>query len=318
MGAQLSTTAEGLWLTAALAGVTRLPAALHVRPVGDVETTLSSHPGLPVLEEAGVCQGRTLDPDVQDWLLTLGRCDIEVSLRVTRPAERADRLIGPPEIFEPPADPLRDPLGAAAALREWRQSQPAERTAVLCRREGKWVAAARVSQNGDQPIDEVTVCPLERDTTLVDAVCDLLGPESPAEFEGINVDAHRLQAVLSAWQREAQSYDVIDELLKLGLTARQARVIVAISDAGAVRAAIAATQYSLDGPAFAATGAMVIDSLLGRVVVSTTSTDDQQQWIMIFPGTAAGVGRAVHDALQQLPSGAGWEHHRRIESFHAP
>ncbi len=25
---------------------------------------------------------------------------------------------------------------------------------------------------------------------------------------------------------------------------------------------------------------------------------------MIFPGTAAGVGRAVHDALQQLPSGA--------------
>ncbi len=73
-------------------------------------------------------------------------------------------------------------------------------------------------------------------------------PESPAEFEGINVDAHRLQAVLSAWQLESQSYDVIDELLKLGLTARQARVIVAISDAGAVRAAIAATQYSLDAP----------------------------------------------------------------------
>ncbi len=66
MGAQLSTTSEGLWLTAALSGVTRVPAALRVRPVGDVEAMLASHPGLQGREEAGVCQGRTLD--VQEWL----------------------------------------------------------------------------------------------------------------------------------------------------------------------------------------------------------------------------------------------------------
>lgn len=95
MGAQLSTTSEGLWLTAALSGVTRLPAALRVRPVGDTEAMLASHPGLQVLEEAGVCQGRTLDPDVQEWLWTLGRCDIDVSIRVSRPDAKSERLTGP-------------------------------------------------------------------------------------------------------------------------------------------------------------------------------------------------------------------------------
>ncbi|MFW2357371.1 ESX secretion-associated protein EspG [Hydrogenophaga sp.] len=144
MEAQLSTTSEGLWLTAALSGVTRLPAALRVRPVGDTEAMLASHPGLQALEEAGVCQGRTLDPDVQEWLWTLGRCDVDVSITVSRPDERSERLTGPPELFKPPADPLKEPLAAAEALRAWRAHQSADRTAVLCRRDGKWVVAARV------------------------------------------------------------------------------------------------------------------------------------------------------------------------------
>lgn len=317
MGAQLSTTSEGLWLTAALSGVTRLPAALRVRPVGDTEAMLASHPGLQALEEAGVCQGRTLDPDVQEWLWTLGRCDVDVSIRVSRPDERSERLTGPPELFKPPADPLKEPLAAAEALRAWRAHQSADRTAVLCRRDGKWVVAARVWRSGDEPLDEVTISPLEGDTTVFEAVNDLLGDELPAEFEGINIEAERLESVLGSWQADPQGYDVIGELLKLGLTARQARVVVAVSDTGAVRAAIGATQYSLDGPEFAATGAMVVDSLMGRVVISTSTTDDQQRWTMLFPGTVARVGRAVSDVLKHLPSGDGWEHHQEIQTFHA-
>jgi hypothetical protein len=317
MGAQLSTTSEGLWLTAALSGVTRLPVALRVRPVGDVEAMLASHPGLQALEEAGVCQGRTLDPDVAEWLLTLGRCDIELSIMVTRPAERAERLAGPPEVFRPPADPLKDPLAVAEALRAWRAHQPADRAAVLCRRAGQWVVAARVWQGGEEPVDEVTVSPLEGDTTMTQAVADILGEELPAEFEGINIEAERLQTVLSNWQADPQGHDVIGELLKLGLTARQARVVVAVSDVGAVRASIGAVQYSLDGPAFAATGAMVVDTLMGRVVVSSSTGEDQQRWTMLFPGTVARIGRAVSDVLQELPSGTGWQSHERIQSFHA-
>jgi hypothetical protein len=318
MGAQLSTTSEGLWLTAALSGVTRLPAALRVRPVGEVEAMLASHPGLRVLEEAGVCQGRTLDPDVAQWLLTLGRCDVEVSIMVTRPTERADRLVGPPELFRPPADPLKEPLVVAEALRSWRAHQPADRAAVLCRRDGRWVLAARVWQGGDEPIDEVTVSPLDGDTTMTEAVVDILGEELPADFEGINIEAQRLETVLSNWQADPRGHDVIGELIGLGLTARQARVVVAVCDVGAVRASIGAVQYSLDGPSCAATGAMVVDTLMGRVVISSTSTgEDQQRWTMVFPGTAARIGRAVSDVLQELPSGTGWQHHQRIQPFHA-
>ncbi|WP_460357642.1 ESX secretion-associated protein EspG [Mycobacterium sp. ZZG] len=317
MGAQLSTTSEGLWLTAALSGVTRLPAALRVRPVGDTEAMLASHPGLQVLEEAGVCQGRTLDPDVQEWLWTLGRCDIDVSIRVSRPDEKSERLTGPPEIFTPPADPLKEPLAAAAALRAWRAHQSADRTAVLCRRDGKWVVAARVWRTGEEPLDEVTISPLDGDTTVFEAVNDLLGEEIPAEFEGVNIEAEQLESVLGSWQADPQGYDVIGELLKLGLTARQARVIVAVSDTGAVRAAIGATQYSVDGPEFAATGAMVVDSLMGRVVISSSTTDDQQRWTMLFPGTATRINRAVSDVLKDLPSGAGWDQHQRNQTFHA-
>jgi len=316
MGAQLSTTSEGLWLAAALSGVTRLPAALRVRPVGEAEATLASHPGLQVLEEAGVCQGRTLDGDVQEWLLTLGRCDIEVSIMVTRPAERTDRLAGPPEIFHSPAEPLDDPLAAAQALRRWRAHQPADRAAVLCRRAGQWVLAARVWQGGEQPLDEVTVSPLG-DNTLTQAVLDILGEELPAEFEGINIEAERLETVLSTWQADPQGTDVIGELLKLGLTARQARMVVAVSDLGAVRASIGAVQHSLDGPAFAACGATVVDTLMGRVVVSSSTGEDQQRWTMLFPGTATRIQRALSDVLQELPSGTGWEHHERIQPFHA-
>ena len=207
--------------------------------------------------------------------------------------------------------------GLPRSFSRQRAHQSADRTAVLCRRDGKWVVAARVWQTGEEPIDEVTISPLEGDTTLTQAVNDLLGEEIPANFEGINVESGRLESVLSNWQADPQGYDVIGELLKLGLTARQARVVVAVSDTGAVRAAIGATQYSLDGPEFAATGAMVVDSLMGRVVISSSTNDDQQRWTMLFPGTPARVGRAVSDVLQELPSGTGWEHHQRIQTFHA-
>ena len=136
-------------------------------------------------------------------------------------------------------------------------------------------------------------------------------------FEGINIEAERLEQVLGKWQKNPQGSDVIGELLKLGLTARQARVVVAACDAGAVRASIGATQYSLDGPEFAASGAMVVDTLMGRVVISSSTGEDQQRWTMLFPGTAARIGRAVSDVLQELPSGTGWEHHERIQQFHA-
>ena len=117
MAARLSTTSEGLWLTAALAGVTRLPAVLKVRPVGDVEGIVSGHPGLAVLEEAGVCRNGVLDPDVADWLLTLGRPDVELNVKITRPDDQPGRLVGPAPLFIAPERPRRSRRGAVSLIR---------------------------------------------------------------------------------------------------------------------------------------------------------------------------------------------------------
>jgi hypothetical protein len=142
-----------------------------------------------------------------------------------------------------------------------------------------------------------------------------MGEEPAAEFEGINIEAQRLEEVLAGWQADPTGSDIFGELLNLGLTARQARVVVAVCDTGAVRASIGAAQYSVDGPAVAAVGATVVDSLMGRVVISSSTGDDQQRWTMLFPGTPARVARALSDVLHELPSGAGWQHHERIPQF---
>lgn len=89
VAARLSTTSEGLWLTAALCGVAQLPPALKIRPIGAVQATIAAHPGMEVLENAGICQGGEVDPSVASWVRALGRPDVEIDVTITRP--RSDR-----------------------------------------------------------------------------------------------------------------------------------------------------------------------------------------------------------------------------------
>lgn len=323
--AQLSTTSEGLWLTAALAGVSRLPATLRVRPIGDVEQALTAHPGLEVLEQAGICSGRTLDSDVEKWILGLGRCDIEVTISVNRPDVRAGALVGPPPAFDAPPkwlgdEPLseEDALEAVQALRRWRESRPAERCAALCRRDGEWFAAVRVWQDGEEPVDEVVVSPLG-DAAIGAVVNDILGEEPPVDCPAINIESAVLERIISGWQAQPESVDIIKELIGAGLSARQAQVVAAAADAGAVRATIGATQHTIDGPRFAVAAATVVDTFLGRMVIASPPAEpdasDASGWTVVSPGTQSRVVRAVSDVLAALPAGEQWAAHQRIQPF---
>lgn len=311
VGARLSTTSEGLWLTAALAGVSRLPAVLKVRPIGDVELMLAGHRGLAVLDEAGVCRDGVLDADVAQWVSALGRPDVEVALTVSRPAQESDQLLGPPPPFRAPPDPLE----AAEALRLWRASRPAQRAAALCRRDGSWVAAVRVWQAGESPLDEIVVSPLGQ-AAIGTVVSDLLGPGCPADFDGINIESEVLDAMVAGWQRRP-GMDVIGELADAGLTLPQARVIAAAGDATATRAALTAMQYSVEGPVPAPRGAAVLDTLVGRVVISSLPGPDQRSWTTVFPGGGHRIATAVTELLESLPSGRDWATHRRVRPFDA-
>ena len=121
-----------------------------------------------------------------------------------------------------------------------------------------------------------------------------------------------LQSIVARWQ-SFPDIDVVTELADAGMTVPQARVVATAGDASATRTVVTALEYTLDGPRHAASAITIIDSLVGRVLVSNCTGPDGRQWAMVFPGTAQRIATAVRELLESLPSGAGWMSHQRIE-----
>ncbi|MCA4761687.1 ESX secretion-associated protein EspG [Mycobacterium sp. SMC-2] len=303
--ARLSTTSEALWLTAALCGVAQLPPALKIRPVGAVQATIADHPGMKVLENAGIHRGGEVDSSVASWVRALGRPDVEIDLTITRPETRPDRLEGPPEVFTAPEDPIE----AAGALAQWYAQRPPQRVVTLCRRDNAWVAAARLWRPGQETSDEIVVSPLGQ-IEIADAVVKTLGPADPAQFHGINSEAAVLNTVLATWQANP-AIDIIAGLVEVGLSVPQARLVGAVADRGTTRAVIGAAEFSISGPARAPMAVTVADTLVGRVVVSNSVGPDGRQWTTLLPGGDHAIHTAVLELLETLPSGRGWATHQR-------
>jgi hypothetical protein len=336
-GARLSTTSEGLWLTAALCGISRLPRALKVRPTDGIEgADLSSHPGLAVLREAGVCTGAVVDSDVADWVMVLGRPDIEVSLRITVPALVSERLLGPPPVFATTADLSAIRTSADAAIQAyeellaWLKQQPPQRIATLCRRDGFWVSAARIwhpadegtentgqadetqPQSGevDEELDEIVVTPLGH-KPIGAAVLELLGAAEPAEFRGLSANSAVLGSIVNQWQHDPATNLVAQLVNELEISAEQARIIEAVGDRSSARAAISACEYHFDGARSAQKAVLVADTIYGRVLVSNDAGFDDQLWTMLTPGSEQGIEAALDALLSSLPCGQEWPHYHR-------
>jgi hypothetical protein len=305
--ARLSTTSEGLWLAAALCNVANLPSALKIRPVGSVQATLADHPGLAVLDAAGVIADGRIDPDVASWVAVLGRPDLEVDVSVSRPEEQSARLLGPPPLFVAPDDPIE----AAEALAQWYADRPPQRVAALCRRDGTWVGAARLWRPGQDSSDDIVISPLGS-AQISEAVIDVLGAAAPAHFHGINSEAAALNSALSAWQANPAGHDLIADLVGIGVTVPQARLVEAVADRGTTRAVVSAAQFSIDGKELASTAVTVVDTVLGRAVVSNVVGPDGRQWTTLLPGTEDAITRAVLELLGSLPCGRDWATHQRI------
>lgn len=335
-GARLSTTSEGLWLTAALAGVTRLPDALRIRPIGAVDRVLPGHPGLKVLQDQGICSGRVLDSDVERWMWALGRPDLQITVTIKRPNRHRDRIGGPPAVFDPGVDPLEDPIRAYEALMSWNATFGPRRVAVLCCRGGEWVSAARIWQPIQVPdeAEDPGHAPAADDTTGGDTrethgeldeiiitdlgvrdpaemVNDIVGrSETRAEFEAINLRAGTLESVLQRWQRHP-STDLIGALRQCGLSTAQAYIVEAASDVSATQITVSATQFSIDHTDHAAHVLTITDTLNGRVIKVDSESPDGQRWISLLPGGPRWISEGVTAMCASLPSGTDWLAHRR-------
>jgi len=197
----------------------------------------------------------------------------------------------------------------------WRAGQRAQRAAAVCCRDGSWVAAARVWQVGETPLDQIVVSPLGK-AAIGTVVNELLGKGQPVDFDGINIEAEVLGAIVRGWQA-CPSKDVVSELVEAGLTLPQARVVAAAGDATATRATLTAMEYSVEGPTLAPRGVSIIDTLLGRVVISSLRGPDQRTWTTVFPGSGHRITTAAIELLESLPSGRDWAAHRRVRPFDA-
>ncbi|KWX20468.1 hypothetical protein AFM11_30295 [Mycolicibacterium wolinskyi] len=329
-GARLSTTSEGLWLTAALSGISRLPRALKVRPTDGIEgADLGSHPGIAVLKDAGVYNGSVVDADVAEWVTVLGRPDIEVTIEVNVPAVASDRLLGPPPVFTTTAELAAIRNGGDAAIQayeellEWRKQQPTQRIATLCRRDRYWVSAARVWHPADdevpgdespQPpsseLDEIVVTPLGQ-KPVGTAVLELIGKIGQAEFRGLSANSRVLDSIVSQWQYDPDTNLVGQLVDELAISPEQARIIEAVGDRSTARATIGACEYHFDGPRTAQKAILVADTIYGRVLVSSDTGFDDQDWTMLTPGTEARIDAALGEVLTSLPCGVEWPHYRR-------
>jgi hypothetical protein len=169
---------------------------------------------------------------------------------------------------------------------------------------------------GEDAIDDVVVSALG-DISVGQRVHEVLGPGEAADFRGINIEATVLAPVVAQWQA-TPDVDVVTELSRVGLTVPQARIVQAVGDATTTRATVSAAQFSVDGPAWAPLPVMIADTIVGRVVLSTSTGPDGRQWMTLLPGTEHAVNMAVGELLDRLPSGAGWATHVRTPEFDTP
>ena len=80
-----------------------------------------------------------------------------------------------------------------------------------------------------------------------------------------------LNAVLTPGKPIRSAIDLVADLVGVGLTVPQARLVEAVADRGATRAVVSAAQFSIDGKELASAAVTVADTILGRVVISNSS-----------------------------------------------
>jgi hypothetical protein len=323
-GARLSVTSEALWLTAALAGISRLPSTLRVRPADGAERAdLSTHPGFEVLQQAGVWTGTALDPDVEHWMHTLARPDVRVDVEVDVPTKVSAQLLGPAPLFTPSYDLTTIQQSGTAAiaayeeLQQWRAQQPAQRVATLCRRDGIWVAATRLWQSGSEhtgndrdEVDEIVVS-LVGDRPIATTVAELLGSAGAAQFRGLSIQFSVLNDIVSQWQRDPDT-NIVATLVDHGLTVEQARIVEAVADRSAVRATVTAMQLRPGRNEWARRTMTVADTVYGRVLRSESGSAEQV-WTLMAPGTDHHISVGLNEVLESLPSGRDWSEYTKAQ-----
>lgn len=272
----IETTCEGVWLLQALCGVEMLPSPLLLRPYVAASGVPGSHPGIPVLREAGaLIDDETVHPTVAKWIETLGAPDIALSVDVRR--------------------------------------GPQFMRLVVARRDHVHTVISRSGANGgdDVTIEELgTVSSLR---VLYERILELCqrraGPIDPAKFDPITVRSADFIAGLGQVARGDHTPAVA--FAGLGLTVEQRRIVMMAADAPLMEASFALLVHDARGDHVALASAAVTDTEEGRIVTGPVRGDDGTWWTQLVPGTVDAGASALRALVGTM--GTTWANHSRFQ-----
>ncbi|OBJ91074.1 ESX secretion-associated protein EspG [Mycobacterium asiaticum] len=292
----ITVNVDGLWFLQALLGIDRLAPELRGHPCGQARSLewLSTHPGMGVLVEQGICdEAGVVRADIAERMAVLAAADVEVVVLISR---------GPLNWSVPVS--LEDPT-------TWRAIPEDQLRIVLARRGGRWVSAVRAG--GHITIDDCAEVTEDQLARLVGQALDSVHPVAPARISAINLC---LDDMLAAVKEHAQALTPAAKQAPLraaGLRGAALAEVGAALDEPVAEAVVYARAYV---DAETACGASVLDlrdTGAGRVALYrlNPAAGSRQEWMAIAPGTPAVIRHALTTVIASVPIRS-WATHERM------
>lgn len=275
----LTTTLDGLWVLQVLTGIEVLAPELGLRPhlprAENVQMALA-HPVAADLRAAGVIGARGgVDETILEWLTILSRRDVALLLYVQTPAAGTE--------------PERVLL---ARFAQWWVSL--ERCGPVVRISGAGTATSERSAG-----------------QLISSRIDLLcGPMKPAAIKPVTIDAAEL---LGAVRDRGGLRSLLSDR---GIDSEQFRTLSLAADGerSAQASAVAIQSGVVNAPARSHIGSgvvTIVDTPAGRLI-SEHVCRGGKSWMIVGPGSAAGIASAVQKMMRGLPAKEHWHSHRKV------
>lgn len=292
----ITVNVDGLWFLQALLGIERLAPELRAHPFGQPRSLdgLSTHPGLGVLVEQGICdEAAVVRGDIAARMKVLADPDVEVVALISRgPMNWAPTVV------------LEDPS-------TWRAIPEEQLRIVLARGDGRWASAVRAG--GHITIDDCAAVDEDMLARMVTEALDSVHQVAPARISAVNVPLDEMVAAVAAHGQAPTSARKQAALRAVGLRgAALAELEQALAEPVA-EALVYARAYVDAGTAHSESVLNLRDTTAGRVALYrlTPAQGSRQEWMAIASAGPAQIRHGVSTVLASVAIRS-WATHERM------
>lgn len=292
----ITVNVDGLWFLQALLGIERLAPELRAHPYGQPRSLdwLSTHPGLDVLLEQGICdEAAVARADIAARMKVLANPDVEVVVLISHgPMNWAPTVV------------LEDPS-------TWRAIPEEQLRIVLARGGGRWASAVRAG--GHITIDDCAAVDEDMLARMVTEALDSVHQVAPARISAVNVPLDEMVAAVAAHGQAPTAARKQAALRAVGLRgAALAELEHALAEPVA-EALVYARAYVDAGTAHSESVLNLRDTTAGRVALYrlNPAQGSRQEWMAIASGGPAQIRHGVSTVLASVAIRS-WATHERM------